>query len=144
MKLLKESGLKPAQVSMTWEEYQAMFPEFLQARARAVLLPPPEITLTMQGRVLTAAGRASHHWLITARRLAPVIPGVAGYQDSAVEDLDVTTVAQERAAIERTRLLFPLLDATVTPAMSEPLAQLARHMHRLLTAVLALDGMVQI
>ena len=129
---------------MTWEEYQAMFPEFLESRARAVLLPPPAVQLTLQGRVLVASGRSSHHWLLTARRLAPVIPGIAGYQDSAVEDLEVTLVAQERAAIEQTKILFPPLIGTVAPEMSDTLTQLARRIQRLLPAVLALDGMVQI
>ena len=142
--LLDGSGIRSTQVDMLWEEYQAMFPEFVQSRARAVLLPPPEVTLTLQGRTLTATGRASHRWLVAARRLAPVIPGVIGYKDSEVEDLDVITVAQERAAIERTRLTFPPLVGKVSPEMEDTLAQLAQQIGRLLRAVLALDGMVQI
>ena len=144
LKLLLDSGIQPAQVNMTWEEYQAMFPEFLESRARAVLLPPPEVKLTLHGRILLATGRSSHHWLAAARRLAPVIPGISGYNDSAVEDLDVTTIAQERAAIEQLRILFPPLVGTISPAMEEVVAQLARRIQRLLPAVLALDGMVQI
>ncbi len=144
LQLLHGSGITTSQVEMTWEEYHALFPEFLQQRAHAVLRPPPDITLTLHGRTLTATGRASHRWLATARRLAPAIPGIAAYTDDAVEDLDVTAITQERAAIENTRLLFPSLVATVTPAMGESVRLLARRIQRLLTAVLALDGLMQI
>ena len=142
--LLQNSSLNPAQVDMVWEEYQAMYPEFVLLRARTVLAPPATVTLTLNGRILRAAGRASHRWLAAVRRLAITLPGVSGYDDSAVQDTDAATLSAERAEVEKVHLIFPPLGATVLPGMNDMLAHLGLRIQRLVAAAVALDSIVQI
>lgn len=142
--LLRESGVPAAQVDLIWEEYQAMYPEFILARARTALRPPANVALRLKGRTLVAEGRASHRWLAGVRRIASALPGVSGYEDGAVQDLDAQALATERAAIEKERLIFPPLGANLSPVMHETLERLAPHIKRLVVAATALDSLAQV
>lgn len=142
--LLRENGIDPSGVEMAWEEYHSLFPEFLLTRIRRALDPPSGVRISLRGRRAIAEGRAAHRWLSEARRLARAIAGIEGYDDSAVEDMDRLAIAEARAAIEQTQLIFPPLIATLSPSMNDTLAKLAGFMRRLYLGALALDSMVQI
>lgn len=59
-----------------WEPYQALSDPFVTARAKALLRPPPGVTLDFRDGVLTARGPATEPWLDESERLAPAIGGV--------------------------------------------------------------------
>jgi OOP family OmpA-OmpF porin len=80
--LIAKSGLKPDEVVGRWERFDAIEPKFVPARAREVLNPPATVSLSFKNGVLTAKGTAPHQWVVDARRLAPVLPGVKEYDDS--------------------------------------------------------------
>ncbi len=142
--LLAQSGIQRSQVDMTWEEYQAMYPEFLEARDRAMLAPPAGVSLSVRGRTLLARGRAPHRWLVESRRLAALIPGLQGYADGEVEDSDLLSFTQAQSEIERTELTFPVLSTTLAPELDGQLDGLAQQVQRLLSAALRLGSLVQV
>jgi OOP family OmpA-OmpF porin len=101
--LLAPAGFRPEQVQSRWELYQALQPNFVLARAREALQPPPGVTLAFRDGVLSASGAAPVEWVADARRLASLIPGVArfdaaGSLESRIRDLS--------GRIEGTVLLF--------------------------------------
>ena len=105
------AGLQPEQVVGEWEPYLAMSPAFVLTRAERILRPPASVALRLEHGVLHAAGAASQTWIAEARLRAPVIPGVSGYQDTELIDVE----AKAFEAIKR--LLAP--PATVTLHFTE-------------------------
>jgi outer membrane protein OmpA-like peptidoglycan-associated protein len=81
--LLSQASLAPEDVAGTWQPYQALAPDFVLARARQALRPPPGATLTLEGGVLAVAGDAPLGWIVEARRTAPLIAGVSAFDGSA-------------------------------------------------------------
>ena len=85
--LLKLSNVPTGKVDSRWEPYQALHPAFILARARRVLQPPDTVTLRFQDGRLTAVGSAPRGWIVRARQIAPVIAGVAEWQDRNLTEL---------------------------------------------------------
>jgi len=67
--ILAGSGLDPDDVTMHWEPYQAMAPEFIKARIRAALDPPASVALEIKDGVLYVSGTASRAWIAEATAL---------------------------------------------------------------------------
>lgn len=101
--LLQEVGIDPANVVSQWEPYQALHPQFILTRAKAILSPPDSITLRFENGTLMAAGAASHQWVEDARKLARAIPGVTNFLETSLAEVntndgapkDANTSAQE-------------------------------------------------
>ncbi|MFC1833784.1 OmpA family protein [Thermodesulfobacteriota bacterium] len=81
-RLVDGTGLKPDEVSGQWEGFQALEPEYVLARARSLLKPPQDVTLTLEDGVLSARGKAPIDWVKNARSVGPSIPGVKEYRDA--------------------------------------------------------------
>jgi OOP family OmpA-OmpF porin len=82
--LLDGTGVDPARVGASWTPYQALEPRLVLARARAALLTPDTVTLTLKNDVLMARGQASLGWLLRARNLAPTLPGVRELDEQGI------------------------------------------------------------
>src|SRR5206468_10190002 len=61
--LQQEAQLDPARVTSQWELFQALHPQFILARAKAVLEPPETVTLRIENGILFASGAAPHQWI---------------------------------------------------------------------------------
>jgi outer membrane protein OmpA-like peptidoglycan-associated protein len=85
-------------VTGRWELYQALNPALVLARARAVLRPPPGVTLRFDNGVLSAAGTATPDWILESARIAPALAGVARFDPSGAVDATVATIGAELAA----------------------------------------------
>jgi OmpA family len=122
--LLASHQLSPGDVAGTWQLYQALEPQFLLARAHALLRPPPRVTLRFADGVLTAAGTASTDWIIESVALARAIPGVARYDAAGLIESEIGAVARR---LEAARLLF--VKGTTTPVAGgdEVLAACRQH-----------------
>lgn len=83
--LLQEAGINPVKVVSRWEPYQALRPQFILARAKAMLAPPETITLQFENGTLRAIGTASRQWVDDARKLARVLPGVTNFVETLKE-----------------------------------------------------------
>ncbi len=95
--LLQEAGIDPANVVSQWEPYQALHPEFILTRAKAILSPPDSITLHFENGTLTAAGSAPRQWTDDARKLARAIPGVANFLEASIAEVNTSDVVQKDA-----------------------------------------------
>jgi outer membrane protein OmpA-like peptidoglycan-associated protein len=109
--LLSSHRLSAASVTGSWQLYQALEPPFVLARARAIMQPPPDVTLQFADGVLSAAGTASTDWIVESVRLARALPGVARYDATRLIDSEIAALAKR---LEAARLLF--LKGTTTPA----------------------------
>lgn len=93
--LLSGTGLAAENVVGRWAPYYALEPSLIVTRATDVLQPPAGTTVVLNDGVLSATGTPPLAWVSEARRLAPLVPGVASFD--AAGALDGTT----RAVIAR-------------------------------------------
>jgi outer membrane protein OmpA-like peptidoglycan-associated protein len=96
--LLVTHQLSTADVSGTWQLYQALDPEMVLRRARVILRPPPGLSLRFAGGVLQADGTAPPEWIVESARVAPAIGGVLRYDPARAVDLAIADLARELAA----------------------------------------------
>lgn len=108
------AGLLPGSVEWHWEPYEAQRPQFVAARARALLRPPAGVTLTFNNGVLDARGTVPERWLIDAERLAPTLTGVRRFTYAGPSAAD-----QLAWKLEALRLLFPKGKAELPPERLE-------------------------
>lgn len=112
--LRQETLLDPKFVITRWEPYQALAPQFILARAHALLNPPPGVVLQFDDGVLTAIGTASHQWSADARRFARALPGVMAFDERQLTNADWQ---QAQAQIEQTIIRFNT--GTVQPVVGQ-------------------------
>ncbi len=86
--LLRLAQLKPTAVTFEWTPYQSLSERVILKRAHQILRPPPTLSLSFKDGELIAEGAASHDWLVDARRVAAVIPGVKAFRTEAVTQDD--------------------------------------------------------
>jgi len=103
--LLAESGLPSDRVTQTWSPYYALNPALTLKRARQVLEPPRTARLTMEDSRLIAAGSAPVEWIHRSRSLAPLVPGLTGYDDRLLLTDSMTSLARE---VMEVRILFEI------------------------------------
>jgi OOP family OmpA-OmpF porin len=106
MNILEESNLDSERVVSRWEPYQALYPEFILARARSVLEPPETIFLKFEKGVLSATGSASHNWILKARNLAKSITGITQFQEKDLVDVDLKGLDYHKKQVENQVLYF--------------------------------------
>ena len=82
--VLAESPVADWDVDLRFTPYQSMSPAFILEHARKSLEPPPGVDLSQKDGVLFATGEAPWAWVRDARKIAPVLPGVARYDDSGL------------------------------------------------------------
>jgi OOP family OmpA-OmpF porin len=82
--LLAAHGVDPSDVAARWELYQALDPPIVRARAAQLLAPPPGVSLDVRDGVLTLGGTAPVEWIDATMRIAPVLPGVARVDATAL------------------------------------------------------------
>lgn len=131
--LLPASRIDPNDVSSRWEAYQAAYPEFIVTRAKGLLQPPSTVSLSFEDGALVARGTASHEWIVQARRLAPIIPGVERFGEQELVDGDLARSEMEslKRQIEQRAIHFAIGSAEVTTDQKEELNRLGTEIERL-------------
>lgn len=112
------AGLLPGSVEWHWEPYEAQRPQFVTARASALLRPPAGVTLSFNNGVLDAIGPVSERWLVDAERLAPTLTGVRRFTYAGPSAAD-----QIGWKLEALPLLFPKGKAELTPSQLETITR---------------------
>lgn len=134
--LLPETKLDAAAVVGRWQPFQAMSPEFILARARTLLEPPPTVKLSVgEGGVLRAEGFASRQWITETRRVVRFIPGLSQFADDRLLDSD---------RIENPLLLFEVDQTELMPGQEEKLRQLVADIERLQALAEAMNKSVRL
>ena len=115
--LLPEASLEKDDVIFHWDAYQAANPAFIVRRAGLLLQPPQDMSFTFSDGVLTAHGSASHDWIVQARRLAGVLPGVVRLGEDSLVDIDsaLQEIAAVREQIEQRSVRFATGSSEITP-----------------------------
>jgi outer membrane protein OmpA-like peptidoglycan-associated protein len=132
--LLKDYKLDAGSVESRWEPYHSLTPQFVLARANALLSPPPGVSFRLEHNTLFATGSAPHRWIADTRRLVRVIPGIEQLDETGLvdESLGAAQAVKERA--ESRTILF-ILDTTELSegqaAEVEALAADLRELYRL-------------
>jgi outer membrane protein OmpA-like peptidoglycan-associated protein len=103
LEILSQTDLNPTHVHARWEPYQALQPKFIEARAKAILQPPPGGVLTYENGVLYVSGPVDFSWIAENARLAKAIPGVSVLRRG--ESLEAA-LDRVRPEIEGLRLRF--------------------------------------
>lgn len=135
--LLSDYRLDPKSVESRWEPYHSLTPQFVLTRANALLSPPPDVRLRVERNVLYAAGSAPHRWIMDARRLVRVIPGIEQLDETGLVDTNLQALQAVKERVERRAILF-ILDTTELAqgqaAGLEALSVDLRELHRLAPA----------
>jgi outer membrane protein OmpA-like peptidoglycan-associated protein len=122
MTLMQEAQVDPAKVTSHWEPFQALTPDFVLARATKLLNPPDTVKLSVQDGTLHAEGFALRKWVNETRQAARFLPGISGWNDEKVLDLN---------RIEDPLLMFVLDSAELVPGQSEKFDLLVEDIRRL-------------
>jgi OOP family OmpA-OmpF porin len=98
--VLKTSPLEAQRVVGRWQPYQDLSPHFVEARARALLQPPRDVSLKLEDGFLIASGPVPLAWAETAAQQARFLPGASGLRidHSAQDALIASTVFHFLAA----------------------------------------------
>ena len=89
-----------------WTPFYSLDPELILPRSRQILKPPPSITLDLSQGILLASGQASRDWIDIFQKTAPTIPGVKGYSDQGVLDMDREKLDAALKEISEIKLYF--------------------------------------
>ena len=132
--VIAAAGIDTTAVVAHWEPYVSTEPALILARARRVLAPPGGVTLSLNGDVLSATGRAPAIWIVRAEGLAPALAGVGSVDLSRVSPglpADMETLAN---VVEQQHVLFaPGADRLDVPALTT-VTEVAAGLARLTTA----------
>lgn len=124
--ILRESGVDPARVVSRWQPYQALDPVFVLRRLEASLLPPPGVTLSIEGDRIVAVGTATPLWLSRARTAARILPMGGPQLDlSQVQNVTEGVFAKLRQAIQEREVRFNTNESLPAPGQEAVLDQLA-------------------
>ena len=122
--LLKESRLDPEDVQSHWEPYHSLTPQFVLQRAKALLNPPSTVTLRVENSVLYASGTASHQWIVEARKLVRVQPGLDKFDESNLVDTNLNELLTVKSRIESRVIRFVMDTTAIAPGQDAELEAL--------------------
>jgi len=98
--ILRETGPADADIDSDWRPFVSLDPQIQVTRAKLVLAPPPTVSLSVDGTVLTARGRTTSSWIAGATSAARHLPGITLFDTDAVEDTDLTLFMSVKDQIE--------------------------------------------
>jgi outer membrane protein OmpA-like peptidoglycan-associated protein len=109
--VLEESHLDPRGVEFQLRPYYSGDDAMILKRAEGILRPPAGVTLAVKDGILRPSGNSPPGWAKRMRDVAPLIAGVAGIDESALNDAD--SVAHLQAGLESATLLYSPGDAAI-------------------------------
>lgn len=126
--ILDEYEVNRETVEIKREPFQSLYPPYVLKRAEKVLKPEPGVTLSFTSGVLAAEGRARHQWVIRARREAPRIFGVSGYDESKLVDTDAVKLLEIKRRVEAVSLRFIFAQTELAAGQDDELNALTQHL----------------
>ena len=131
--LLPSSKIDPRDVVSRWEPYQASHPDFVLARANRFLDPPKTVSFSVEDGALVARGSAAHEWIVAARKVAQMMPGVSRFDDANLVDIDTARNEMQSVVqkIEQRSIGFAVGSAELAPDQRDELRSVASEIQRL-------------
>lgn len=139
--LKEQTALDPNDVISSWGQHLSLAPEIVLARVRSQLRPPPGVVLKFDRGKLSVEGAAPHQWIAETQRLAPLIPGVAEFDDTNLIDKDLDEL---RLQIERQVIRFAVGKDRVAPGQSQAIKDLTDQIRLLAAQAPAVGRVVRI
>jgi outer membrane protein OmpA-like peptidoglycan-associated protein len=132
LKLLSESGIDPARVTVHFEPYEGFDPQFVLKRLQASLNPPPGVTFAIEGNRIVVKGSASSPWISRARRVGNALPAGAPALDvSAVRDISEGALGKLRDAIQARSINFDSGKSLPAASQEQVLDEIASELNEL-------------
>ncbi|MGE0826365.1 MAG: OmpA family protein [Candidatus Binatia bacterium] len=151
LSFLLEAQLDPTQVMSHWEPYQALQPQFVLERAKAILAPPDGLQLQFADGILSASGVAPREWINDAQKIARAVPGVMKFDDSALMDvgaeaqqLQLKELMTAKTQLEHQTVRFSPDTLDFAPGQDEQLKQAAGTLRVLFAAAQFVKQRVQV
>jgi OOP family OmpA-OmpF porin len=129
--LLRESRLEPEDVESRWEPYHSLTPQFVVARANALLKPPATVSFRSEGNTLYAEGSASHSWIVETRRLVRFIPGVDRFDETGLRDANLGEVLLVKEQVEKQVIRFVLDTTALVPGQNDMLETISTQIRKI-------------
>ncbi|HKO98085.1 MAG TPA: OmpA family protein [Pyrinomonadaceae bacterium] len=103
--VMQDFKVDPQSVLSHWEPFHALSPEFVLARTRSLLKTPASVRLTLNNGILAAEGFALHEWVTETRRAVHLLPGISGFNEDKLLDLNRIEAPQLRFILDRAELV---------------------------------------
>ena len=117
--LLAQSRLDPRLANFQLKTFCSTEDVLVLKRAEMVLHPPQGVTLSVQNGVLRVAGESPPGWGKAMRERAPLIAGLIGINDGALDDAD--SFAHHQSVVEAAKILFALGSSEISAGQRERL-----------------------
>jgi OOP family OmpA-OmpF porin len=104
----------------------------LAARARDLLEPPSSVSLDVVGAALRARGEAPHPWIVEAKRVTKLLPGVTHLDTTELVDVDRRDLTERVRRIGQIVIRFVTDTAQPVPEDEAAIDALANEMRALL------------
>ena len=142
--LLEGTDLKPQNVLGQWEPYHSFLPDFVVARARLLLRPPPEVSFSLEKNRLLATGTAPNAWIAAAKDLARALPGVDHFDATGLISEEQGEMDRLQQQIETTKFAFAVGATALDPAHKALIPKLADQIQAIYQAAGNLDQPIYI
>lgn len=128
--ILSQARLNPKKVTSQWEPYHSLDPEFILAKARAILKPPKTVSLRLEDDILYAEGYASSSWIGQAKKLVPAIPGITQLKEDNLVDVGLE-LKGAKEGVEKKSLYFVVETTRLIPGQEKILENLSAEIKEL-------------
>ncbi|HVN07926.1 MAG TPA: OmpA family protein [Patescibacteria group bacterium] len=113
--LLEKQGLNPALADFQLGRYYSLDDALVAKRARALLAPPPGVTIVAEGGVLRVRGEAQADWIRLLETRAPMIAGVRAVDTGGLLLPGQSEFVRARGQLAGARILFNEGSAEIRP-----------------------------
>lgn len=132
---MKPANLDPKEVISRWEPYLSFDPRFITARAKQLLQPPKTVSLKVdKNGILHLAGSAPQQWIVEAKKLARVIPGISQFQDDNLIKTNLQQLELSKEEIENQVLGFEAGNTQLKPDQDDVIKTLTIEIQKLADA----------
>jgi outer membrane protein OmpA-like peptidoglycan-associated protein len=142
--LLRAARLVPQDVEARWEPYASSYAEFVLARARELLAPPPGVSLQVRDGVLHASGTAPQIWIRSSRKQAHFVGGISSYDDSQLAVEEIVPLREAARRLESTSLDFLSGTTALAPGESDKLPKIVQEMQVVVSRAASANKKAQI
>ena len=111
--MVKDAQLLPGKklekninVTFNWKTYCSLDPEFILKRANRFLKPPSTIKINLSGNIISAMGEAHQAWIEKFRKTAMTIPGIHGFNDKMIKNIDMNKLDAAVKKLAAVKLYF--------------------------------------
>ena len=128
-----------------WEPYSSGDPQLVFDRLVLLLEPPAGVTLSVDRGVAYARGRASHRWIVRARKRIAELPVSLPYVDDQLVDTDWNALLATKSHVETVVIQFPRSNsADLSASEVRKLDRLTRDIRDMAAAAQAFGALVKV